>query len=711
MKRIKTRLVSRGYSILEMLMTMLVLVLVIMALLPAITNRKHPRQLFSFMKSHGVFYCTKENCTFNPPEGANELLILAVGGGGGGAGTKCGDKTEEIRGGKDDVEGTRKYVPGRALYIEASSAGGGSSNGYCEKYPGNYDHYTHSKNCVTDDTCIKDDYYYDNPYCYESLNTCYRDVEICDKYGKCTTKKESYSCSFMPPRWNAGETLKLHSSERSDCVYGAVNAGQTPIAIHPDTVDYRYPEGHPRNSHQLYYSEDLYGGFEPNCYNSRSCQGISQCGPSPYQAAYGCGFTAWLKYKREYKCYGGNKEVSNTGLSYACGVDWVPVGVTGDNNRHCRAAHFGGEGGNGTKTSERICLMPDAGSAACEVKIPSHSVPSVCTNTQIQQAAKEKGCIAANIQSPVFKYRTDKVNQNNQGDACSAATLIRELAARGICGHLPGQYNCYEYHTGEKQAGCAKWSDAASTIHYTVGKFGEKNTGIGSPSTPIGSIKAGDANNTTISIGGLKNINLKGGTGGAFGEHGVGGDGVTGGRHDGPNGTAGNEHTTDPKINAQDGSAGYIIFTEKWIDVGQGGQGGNFKMGYFRNIKGPVTMTTGAGGSAGLNGEAGTDGGTTTVRAQKGGYSESNDGTDNGHLDNGNTSGVLLEAAGGLGGKHIRRYESCSENNSYEGTKGGLSKLSQYGKGGDGSSIKSTVPGCSPSGGKKGTRGAVIIFY
>lgn len=161
------------------------------------------------------------------------------------------------------------------------------------------------------------------------------------------------------------------------------------------------------------------------------------------------------------------------------------------------------------------------------------------------------------------------------------------------------------------------------------------------------------------------------------------------------------------------GDEGKIHLTQNIINWGDGGNAGEVKSGYFKNVTGPVKITLGKGGKGGdANGEKGEDGTNTVVTAEKGGFGIKANSTilKLGNLfDKGDNNGFLIDSKGGEGGKRYVYYENCADYNTYESLPG-KKNHTDFGKGGNGGE-GGTVPVCTEKKGYNGETGAVYIFY
>lgn len=378
----------------------------------------------------------------------------------------------------------------------------------------------------------------------------------------------------------------------------------------------------------------------------------------------------WNCYREPDFIHDFYKGVSVEDAKYesSCSTPWLLKPEVGQPNRGCNKNVYGGRGGSGEYYNKRVCPVPV--DSECIKMREAHSINTGCTAKQKAQGWGYGPKFPANKQ----------------------------------CGHNFDDFGCTSPHKGAVGQKCVEYSDKSTKISFKIAKPGTDRGGSAMESTIVGY------------------KNLAGGVGGKANTHGyVYPSGVAGGGHTGMS----EEYSTFPANNTKPGSPGYVKFTKKYIEVGGGGGAGKMKAGYFKNVKGPVTITVGQGGLGGKAGAVGGDGGTTIVKAAKGGFSISNENTggsgapptSGGVFDPGMINGVLFSVEGGAGGDHTRYYEVCfdpaddneEDPNKHDGGGGDSSKVPEYGGGGAGKG--GIAPDCEANDGDDGKRGGVIIFY
>lgn len=125
-----------GYSIAEMLVTMFIVAIVIIAAAPSLGKKKIADRYFNGAK-HSIYVCKEKDCIFNPPKGSRNLYIIAVGGGGGGTGSHCSSESTSVSGNYDRaLSGTMSTTGGYLYHLYASTGSGSSMQGSCQAYPG-----------------------------------------------------------------------------------------------------------------------------------------------------------------------------------------------------------------------------------------------------------------------------------------------------------------------------------------------------------------------------------------------------------------------------------------------------------------------------------------------------------------------------------------------------------------------------------------------
>lgn len=591
-----------AYSIAEALVTLLIVAIIFVAIAPNLVG-KRPKLKNYFHSNHGIFTCTGQAvCNFPLPKDVKDIFVIAVGGGGGGAGAYCSSSNSYYSGDQEkDVTGKWSFVPGRAVYVDASSSSGGSWYGNCKRYPGDFVPSQHAYDC----NVYPDAYYYER----------------------------HYSCDQGDEIWRSRD--QVWNEEKKQYVWEY--EWYTPKRYEWDKNNYRTD-----------------GKYDIHCdYNKSTSR---DCGDwTSGQLSSNCNYS----YDFYHDFYRGTSLEDKNKGSGTCSTNWLLKPEVNDPKRGCDAKVFGGRGGNGWKYTARIC--PEPKPETCLQWRQAHSVGTGCTAKDIAAGKKWMG---------------ESYPQNKQ------------------CGHPYGAWGCIEPHKGAVSKKCMIYSDEGTKISYSIGKPGTARGGAANPLEIVGyTTKSGGA-------GGKANTNPTG-------------DGVSGGGH---NGMSLEYSTYSPVTKSSDntlpGKPGYINFEEKYIAVGDGGSAGKMKAGYFKNVKGPITITVGAGGTAGLNGGEGGDGGTTTVKAAKGGFSVATGaGTPatGGNMDKGSSDGTLFSVPGGAGGTHSTYYEQCDGDNEHGGGSGEASKIQDFGKGGNGNG--GIVPGCARNDGSPGNWGGVIIFY
>lgn len=756
--------VKNGYSLAEALITMTIIVLLILAVIPMFVGKRSKRVVHIVGKDdHGIVECPAgEDCEIELPKGeVRDVFVIATGGGGGGAGSYCGESIQRFYGDKEKtVNGSCKFENDLVLYMEASAAGGGSSQGFCDKYPGIFKAKEHEKNCkIFPKTQITINQYEETKtikQVYECRNV--DDTDSCKTYkkndkGEYTTTCETYNKKELCQDWDTNPAEYLYG-------YGLKNATTTTLNC------------------------DLNQKSQSNCLENYNSSNPSK--PYPHYKKFP-NIGEKIEYEKVID-YGSSEEAIKTKRADVCEVDWVHAPeVATSENRYCNAALFGGIGGKGEFYEKRLC---PAGKQDCGQWRGDHAISSSCNDEQLNKRAKEKGCPYGAIKDiPTHSVKDPSSlkppkelvdNENALADEklsedkildilgdwldniyntivndtmkaifpeCNAEKIRQELNGKNICGHNIGEFNCYVDHSAPIGKQCNNWKELGTmTTAFEIGYPGKggpfNHTMAGLSGKNLILFKAYDAANIPGNIkehdSGIINmpndVGFKGGGGGSFSLNGTSYTGVSGGKHTGISGGQYGRFGVR-EHNTLQGKVGYVQCKTTWTQQGLGGSAGVVKSGYIKHARGKVVISAGKGGAAGdgtsitkviidLVGSLAANDfpavGTKIIKATAPVVFEEAEGKD-GEDTVVESGSERIVAQGGIGGKLRQEYEKCSAGSSgiyntvpkfdvnYEGKAGGVSETG-LGNGGNGNG---TAPGqaCMPKMGEPGKEGGAIVFY